>query len=282
MEELYAVRPASMDQQLARRYLQVLRVEPGAPDGELLERLVFAQLTRVPFENISKLHYLVRRGLRDIPGLPLYLEGIERHGFGGTCYSNNFHLHSLLRHLGFDATFCGADMGEADGHTVIVVQLGGRQVLVDVGYAAPFFSPLPLDLELDQAVTFGSSRYVLEPRDHRGRSKMRLLRAGRCVQTYTVKPHPLGQADFARVIRSSFEPGSTFINAVLLVRHSPQRSVRIQNLTLEELTPGSASRRELAHIDELAAEVSRHFGMAPLVVQEALARVSRFADPFAP
>ncbi len=269
-----------MDRHLARRYLRILGVSPGPPDAALLERLVHAQLTRVPFENISKLHYLADRGLRDIPDLELYLDGIERRGFGGTCYSNNFHLRSLLSHLGFDATFCGADMGEPDGHTVTVVDLGGRQVLVDVGYAAPFFAPLPLDLRRDHTITFGDSRYVLRPRDPRGRSRLELLRGDRCVHAYLVKPRPLQADDFARVIRNSFAEGSTFMVAVLLVRQSPARSTRIQNLTLQEHTPDSVTHTELADRDELASQICALFGMAPRVVREALARVSRFEDPF--
>ncbi|MBT3222726.1 MAG: hypothetical protein HN348_26930, partial [Proteobacteria bacterium] len=61
-------------------------------------------------------------GLRDIPSLDQYLQGLER-GFGGTCYSNNWYLHQLLKLLGYEVMFCGADMEDPDAHAVNVVSV---------------------------------------------------------------------------------------------------------------------------------------------------------------
>ena len=65
----------------------------------------------------------------------------------------------------YEARLCGADMSRPDVHAVIMVCLEGREHLVDAGYGAPFFSPLPLDLGRDQVVAWGHESYVLKPRE---------------------------------------------------------------------------------------------------------------------
>lgn len=129
------------------RYLGVLGIEPGEPSSSLLAELVSAQLVTAPFENISKLYRFRTRGSTTITDLRQYLDGIEGWRLGGTCYVNNYHLFSLLDRLGFEVSLCGADMNHPDVHMVSMVKIEGREFMVDVGYAAPFFRPLPRDLD---------------------------------------------------------------------------------------------------------------------------------------
>jgi arylamine N-acetyltransferase len=145
--------------------LGVAKREPCVP---ALAELVSAHVMRVPFENVSKLYRRKHLGLAGLPGIELFLEGIERYHFGGTCYSNNFHLYTLLASLGYRARLCGADMSNPDVHMVIMVNVDGREYLVDGGYAAPFLSPLPRDLKEDYVVALGRDRYVLRPQDTTG------------------------------------------------------------------------------------------------------------------
>jgi N-hydroxyarylamine O-acetyltransferase len=146
-----------MDEGLQARYLGVLGLTREAATEGLLKEIVGAHAARVPFENISKLHWRRTLGLTALPDLRLFLTGIEDYGFGGTCYANNYHLFSLLRSLGFDATLCGADMANPNVQMVVRVRVEGREVLVDVGYAAPFREPLPADLASEYIVDWALS-----------------------------------------------------------------------------------------------------------------------------
>jgi arylamine N-acetyltransferase len=110
-----------MPDNLFERYLRVLGCRARKPGPEALTELTAAQLTRVYFENISKLYFMKREGLRELPGLERYLDGIERFHFGGTCYANNYYFHLLLGHLGYDVKLCGADMSAPDVHVVSIV-----------------------------------------------------------------------------------------------------------------------------------------------------------------
>jgi len=80
---------APLPEELRARYLAILRVAAREPSLEALRELLAAHLVRIPFENISKLYYRKRLGLMNLPDIHLYLEGIEKRDFGGTCYSNN-------------------------------------------------------------------------------------------------------------------------------------------------------------------------------------------------
>jgi len=252
-------------------YLRVLGVPRAEPSLDALRSLVRAHLVRIPFENISKLHRYKALGLRDVPDLDLFLEGVEQHHLGGTCYANNFHLHRLLDALGYDAVLCGADMpsGE-DVHAAIRVSIDGRELLVDAGYAAPFLEPLPRDSPQDVVVSLGRDRYVLAPRDERGRSPLSHYREGERIHGYLLKPTPRPIEHFRGVVRASFDQTATFMNAVMLVRFFDTRSVTVHNLTLVHSTAAGSVVEHLADRQELAGAIERHFEIPRAIVHEAI------------
>jgi N-hydroxyarylamine O-acetyltransferase len=228
----------SLHQDHVDRYLRVLGVRRRPPSLDALSELVAAHVRRIPFENVSKIHRWKRMGLCGLPDVELYLDGVERSRLGGTCYANNVHLCSLLASLGYDARLCAADMHEPDLHLVIMVTLGELDHLVDVGYGAPFLAPFPLDAAVDQVVADGRDSYVLKPRDLAGRSRLEHHRDGRLVHGYLAKPEARRLEDFGGVIARSFLPEATFMNAVVLTRFSPGRSISFHNLTLVESAGG--------------------------------------------
>jgi arylamine N-acetyltransferase len=215
-----------------------------------------------------------------MPDLELHLEGIEWYRFGGTCYPNNSYFNRLLRHLGYDADLCGADMTNPDVHIVSVVRLEGREYLVDVGYAAPFYEPLPRNLQADHVVSFGRNSYLLHPQDGLGRSRMDQLRDGERIHGYTVKPEPRDVSHFEDVIAGSYDDAATFMNAAVVERFFEDRSVRIHNLKLIETTHDSVTETRLADRDELVEAVEQHAGIPADIVREAIEGVALKGDIF--
>ena len=173
------------------RGLRLLGVPRRQPNVEALRELVEAHVTRVPFENVSKLHYMRTLGLRTLPHFDLFLTGIERFNFGGTCYATNGFFDGLLVSLGYLVRLCGADMSNPDVHMVSMVGLDGREFLVDVGYAAPLLEPLPRDSARDVVVELGRDRYVLRPQDAEGRSRLDLVRDGEPTGSEVERAHLL-------------------------------------------------------------------------------------------
>jgi len=260
------------------RYLKILgvaRVEPGfAP----LRDLVTAHLIRIPFENISKLHYHKNMGLVTLPDIRLYLEGIEKNHFGGTCYSNNYYFHLLLRKLGYKAKLCAADMKTPGVHAVNIVTIDDHEYLVDTGYAAPFLRPIPRDLETDYEITSGRDRYVFKPQDANGCSRLELYRDGVLHHGYLAKPAPRKIEDFKEVIAASFSANATFLNSVLLARFYLHRSVVIHNLSVIESDRYKSIVRALADRAELVSAIEQHFGMPRKIIREAVNGVGTMQD----
>ena len=271
---------AAMSPESAARYLELLGIPRRAPGLAALTELTSAHLTRVPFENVSKLYRDHRSGFRGIPELAEYLDGIGRHALGGTCYSNNYYLYRLLESLGYDVALCGADMTNPDVHVAVLVRLEGREYIVDGGYGAPFLAPLPRDLAHDFECVLGHDRYVLRPRDPAGRSRLELHREGRHVHGYLFKPEPRRIEEFAEVVAGSYASSATFMNALVIVRFWPGRSRTLHNLTLIESEGMQVRTERIATPAELPAVVERQFGIPEAITRVALEGIELSKDPW--
>jgi N-hydroxyarylamine O-acetyltransferase len=267
-----------MQSKLLERYLSLLGVPSARPSVDALRELVQAHLCRVPFENVSKLYYKRHLGLRRLPDLELFLDGIEKFNFGGTCYANNYYFYQLLANLGYQTTLCGADMSNPDVHFVSMVDLEKRQYLVDVGYAAPFATPLPRDLAVDYVIELGRDRYVLRPQDAGGCSRLDLYRDGTMKHGYVAKPEPRQIGDFESVVVDSYRDEATFMNAVLLARFFPDHSLVIHNLAVIESQGTQSSIRTLASRDVLVQVISENFGIPPLFTRDVVNGLGQLRD----
>jgi arylamine N-acetyltransferase len=259
------------------RYLRVLEVERAAPSRAHLSALVQAHLTRVPFENISKLIQR-REGQCRLPDVDTWLDNIERFHFGGTCYVNNSNLYRLLQSLGYEARLCGADMSEPDVHLVVIVRIDGRELMVDVGYAAPFFCPLPRDLPRNKVVAFGQDRFVLRPMDADGRSRLDHCRDGARIHGYTVNPEPRPLDHFDDVITDSYTDSSSFMRSLLVVRFWPGRMVRLHNLSVIEASPDAVTVHQLDHRDQIPGTAEQLFGIPAQLTTMAIEGIGEWVD----
>ena len=267
-----------MNSILFERYLTLLGISEKAPSSDALYELVQSHLFKVPFENISKLYYYKHFNLQGLPDLELFLDGIERFHFGGTCYSSNYYFYLLLDQLGYAVKLCGADMSNPDVHLVSVVSIEQKEYLIDVGYAAPFLTPLPRDLATDYVMVLGRDQYVLKPQDAQGYSRMELYRDESLKHGYSVNPAPRQIHEFEHIIVDSFREDSTFMNALLLARFYPNRSLVLHNLTLVE-SQGSAARiHALGSREELVQAAYTYFAIPKKIAREVVTDIRQFGD----
>jgi arylamine N-acetyltransferase len=265
---------------LIDRYLGILDVPAEEPSTPALLRLVEAQLHRVPFENLSKVYYMHDRDLRALPGLELYLDGIEQYHFGGTCYPNNYYFGQLLANLGYRATLCGADMANPDVHLVTMIEIEGRQFMVDTGYAAPFAAPLPRDLSSDHVVHAGPDRYLLRPQDPAGCSRMELHRDGQLKHGYLAKPTARRIDEFEAIIADSYRADSTFMNAILLARCFDDHFLVVHNLSVIESRGAEFDTRTLSSRDELVELIDERFGIPSRITHDVVHDFPSLEDPW--
>ena len=271
-------RDESVDPAILVRYLNLLGVSQREPSLGALNELVSAHLTRVPFENISKLYYWRRLRLAGLPSFQRFLDGIERYHFGGTCYSNNFHFYALLKCLGYNVRLCGSDMSIPGVHMVSVVTIEGQEFLVDTGYAAPFLSPLPLDLATDHVICLGRDRYVLKSKDASGSSRLELHRDGKLKHGYIVRPGGRRLDDFQEVIADSFHRSATFLNSILLARFWPGRSLVLHNQTLVDSTPVQSTTQSLGGMRAVIDTIESCFQIPGEIATAALEGLGELED----
>jgi len=269
---------AKNEEKLFLKYLNILGIQKTAPSFRALKEIIKAQTSKIPFENISKLYYKKQNGLNSFIDFELYLEGIEKYSFGGTCYSINFYLYQLLNWLGYDVKLCGADMKNPDVHLVNIVKTENREFLVDAAYAAPFSEPLPLDSISDFQIICGEDRYVLKPKSLNNRHRVELYRKGKLIHAYSVNPKARDIVEFQQVIADSFDESSTFMNALLLTRFDDEDFIIIHNMTLIESKGRESKYFNLTSMDDLASVIEERFGIPKTIVLESLSNFQMRKD----
>jgi len=261
------------------RYLKLLGVEEREPSLAHLRAIVGRHLVRVPFENVSKLLLFAREGAGRPVTLSEFLDGLEHHDLGGTCYSSNPFLAELLGAIGYDAALLGADMSEPNVHTSIRVRLDGRDYHVDVGYAAPLREPIALD-ELPYEVSSGRDRYVFT-QDSRGHEMVRFTDGARC-HGYVVHGPPRLFPFFHPTIMASFEPGRTFMRCLRITRFLEQGGViELRNRRLLVVSARGARESAVESLPELRRAVNEQFRMPRCDVEQAVAMLEQLTGcPF--
>jgi arylamine N-acetyltransferase len=258
---------------VVRRYLHLLGFDRAPRELEGLRQLVRAHILRVPFENISKLLLFERehKGRQTI--LEEFLDGIEFHDLGGTCYTSNPFFADLLRELGYDAVLLGCDMNSPNVHTSIRVRIEGIAYHVDVGNAAPFLEPICLD-RLPHEIRRGELRWFFE-RANDGRLECRVYSGNEHVHGYRVNevPHELGF--FRSIVEDSFQKGRTFMGLLRLVRIFPEHTVELKNCSLRVHRGSETTERILTSMSELRAAVDREFMMPRCPVGQAVEILER-------
>ncbi len=233
------------------KYLGFLRLKRENPSLDYLERIVAAQLARVPFENVSKLWYNKTKGQKYIPMPEQYMEGLFEYNFGGTCYTVNYYLYHLLCHLGFDAKIFGGKMSGVNDHMVIIVNIDRTNYLIDAGYAAPFTKPMRITNGGKQSFITPANEYMFIPCNEEGNPEIEMYRHGKKSHGYEVLPGEQRLEAFDKQIRDSFSGKSVFMNNLLYTRYGKERQVRISNLNFRELNDGELNEGSLPDNEEV-------------------------------
>jgi len=264
------MKESNFEEKIFFKYLKILEDNKQNPSLEYLKKIVHAQISKIPFENISKLFFKKRLNLTGLIDLELYLEGIEKYNFGGTCYATNFYFNELLKWLGFDVKLCGAAMKEPDVHLVNIVKVDNQNFLIDTGYAAPFFEPLSLDLLKNYTIYSGNNLYKLKPRDKNNHHQIELYRNGELIHGYKVNPTARHISEFQQVIEESFNEDSMFMNSLLISRFDCKVFITVHNMTFIEIDGSLTKIQVLDTIEQLTSIIENRFGIPRTIFLESI------------
>lgn len=167
-------------------------------------------------------------------------------------------------------------MRTSNAHMVSMVEIEGREYLMDVGYAAPFLFPLPRDLNTDYTIRLGCDRYVLKPQDTKGCSRLELYRDGILKHGYLAKPEPKKIEDFS--IKDTFREDATFMTTLLLARFYQDRTIVIHNMTVIESQGTKSKKYSLKDRDELEQAVEELFGISQAMTKIAMSGLRNLKD----
>lgn len=258
-------------------YLNALGLAVQQPSYDFLESICTAQLTKFPFENISKLIYYrdQRKNGFVIPPIEVFVRDHFKYQFGGTCYSQNSMLLKLLRYLGFTCYMAklGAD------HIAILVEVpefSFERVYIDCGAAAPFFKPVRFEADPNNVSQFGSDQVFLRQVDEeRGIYHFVRYRNGeKTGKDWLFDVNDRYEfEDFSDIVELSNLPNSTFMSLLRcqLWQLNLNRNLSLVNniLTFRYLD-GTTKQQRLYSVEEIETVLDIEFGLPNLPVRDAV------------
>ncbi|PLR84839.1 arylamine N-acetyltransferase [Bacillus sp. V33-4] len=255
-------------------YLNNLNLPLGSPSYRYLERICHAHLTTIPFENISKLLYFRDRQQLGfaIPPFDMFVENYRQFHFGGTCYSLNSNLMSLLKEIGFA---CYHIMLGKE-HIGIIVDVEGERVYVDCGAAAPFFKPVRFENDPNNVSQFGDDKVQLlrvdgEKHQYKYVRYTQGKQSGNTWEFNSKKAFEL--ADFSHAIEKSNQPGATFMSILRcqLWQTEKDRSVSLVNNQFSiRYANGNTIKKTLTSAGEIEKVITEEFLLPKLPVAQAI------------
>lgn len=255
--------PEQLNEEQVQRYLSRLELtEQITCDLEGLNRLLFAQLTHIPFDSLD---VWVTGACPSLKLQDIYEKIVEK-GRGGYCFELNTLFRSLLNALGFAAYQVIAFILNPDGtpqppaHNVILCRLNEKTYFLDVGYGGP----VPYRaLELKEGL---QSRFLLTLEDdyysvHRvtEREQRPLIR----FRNVPVSINELIPLNFY----ISQRPDSHFRHLIHLNRRNPDGSIySLDGKEFKIHTSQGTTVQELTSIQEVKEIMSTYYNMDPSTV----------------
>jgi arylamine N-acetyltransferase len=256
---------------LTEKVLAYLGVTPGAPDCDLLARLLAGYVRTVPWESASRIARRAR--VADTEACPRWPEEFWESaialGTGGTCFESNLAFSSLLWSLGYRGYLTINDMKQTRGcHTATVVELEGERWLADAGF--PVYVPLRLDHTAPVRRTSAFHTYTLTPQSS---GRIDLTRDRHPVTyCFTLNDEPVPDAAYRAATTADYGPGGLFLDRVIIhkvIEGAPWRYTNEGHPPCFESYPdGECFFHPIA--GDVARAISERFGIDEETVRTAL------------
>ncbi len=185
-------------------------------DLETLHTLHEYHVLSIPFENLDIQNKIEIR----LEKKHLFKKIVENVR-GGFCYELNYLFSSLLLDLGFDVTlisariFDGEEVGPEFDHMALIIKLGKKNWLADVGFGDLFTKPLDIETAAEQ---FDGRNYFKIKRWEKGSFLLTMSKNGvEYEKKYLFKTKRKAIEDFsAQCAFKQYTPASYFVKNIIV------------------------------------------------------------------
>ena len=225
------------------------------PTKENLDRLIYAQLTHVPFEDIM----VYRDKTCPDLGIPALFDKIVTRRRGGYCFELNALFYALLQAVGYDVypVACriryGFDMIRPLSHRASIVTIDGKKYFADVGYGGPSARcAVPFDGEAEDFFVTQDGNTTTVCRHEEDGDK----------PVISFDDRPFLPIDFIPLnYQIAMGPGSYFQMVLLVNLSTDTGSKSITGDVFKCHVNGEVTERKLATDEELLQTLKEEFGI---------------------
>ena len=236
-----------LDDLQVKKYLDRLGLERDEPTRGYLDKLIFAHLCTIPFENLDVTEYGT-----PISILPddIYNKIIER-GRGGYCFELNALFLLLLKALGFHAYSSPCRMlhhtepvNVPATHCCNIVEIDKVRLFCDVGYGGRM-APKSLVLDISNKQTVLGETYQFQKVSNYWSTLVYIISDTKQIPLINVSPVEFLPVDFygANLLRSQGD--TSFANRIVFLRR-PNGYIAISGNIFTENVNNVRSNRELS------------------------------------
>lgn len=229
-------------------YLKRLGVNQAAPDLKLLNELIQAHQSIIPFENFTRIIDFKERSAK-FSNIEESLQNILD-GNGGVCWSQARSFHWLLKELGFKTQYLYME----PGHVCLKVTLD-QDYYVDVGYAAPFFEAQKLNQSF--TVKTISEEFVFTL----GEADAQVVRTPGPTKRLILKPFEHQQIE-TEFLKGNNWGENRFLSETVILKYVDQKLVRLYGKTFLDYRSGTKTER-LLDDEEIVSILGDVFQISP-------------------
>ncbi|WP_379134436.1 arylamine N-acetyltransferase [Paenibacillus sp. sgz500958] len=239
------------------------------PSLEYLQRLVKSRITKLAFENISKLFYLKHfdRNQFYLPPADVYIDHMYRFDFSGVCHTGNYYFYKLLLELGFDAYPI-----KYASHLATIVRISDQLYYTDVAMGHPTY--LPADITSTTEINIDQSVLKLYPDPNKKfRFHVEHGISGKEQYHWVFRPHEsIGLQEVEKLINWSNEPQRLFTTLLRVHLWQPEqhRSLSLFNNSFTIRYDEGKEQYKLHSVQEIQDILDGEFGFPNLPVHEAV------------
>ena len=253
------------------RYLALLGVQRGAPDLATLNAIIRAH-RGIAFENVSS---LIRRQATPEGPVPLLDLGAvlatwTARGGGGVCYEVGSMLGRLLEELGFVAYPVLAQISFPGSHSALMAELGGSQLLVDVGNGQPLFEAIPVDTTTEISRAGLHYRFGLDPTSGKLVQDRWVDGAFKPFVSYEMSAATPAEMEASYQRHHALPPMTFVMQTFRLVRCTDDEVIQLRDHELTRYTAGAKSTEEVHGLARYRELVAGPFGFPGMDVERGL------------